>query len=93
MLTDLPLLRERVSSVTIIWTIHYENRETNIHPAGDRCTTAALHYNITVTSDNVLVSPAVFMRHLHYNSGCIISSHLDYLDFITKLRHWSGRVW
>ena len=36
-------------SVTIIWTIHHENRETNIHPAGDRCTTAALHYNITVT--------------------------------------------
>ena len=89
MLTDLPLLRERVWSVTIIWTIHHENRETNIHPAGDRCTTAALHYNITVTSDSVLMSP-VFMRHLHYNSGCIISrpSGLSWLYHKTAALEW-----
>ena len=76
-------------SVTIIWTIHHENRETNIHPAGDRCTTAALHYNITVTSDNVIMSP-VFMMQLHYNSGCIISqpSGLSWLYHKTAGLEW-----
>ena len=80
-------------SVTIIWTIHHENRETNIHPAGDRCTTAALHYNITVTSDSVLMS-SVFMRHLHYNSGCIISrpSGLSWLYHKTAALEWPGVV-